>query len=1345
MCAFIAEKFVKPSLYLCVFVFLGGVLQAAPKKIFDSKYSSVLPQAGIPIMNKAPVIDGNIDAKEWQGALCLTGFNMPRVVYVLPKQMQGRMYLGYDEQNFYLGLVQPKLAKDLKDIKIPEKRKNDPCLGYPHWWLKFHTPKNGGYEFILTPLDNLRDRNDANSYTMEKGLDWNSQAEMKSSIKQDCWITELKIPFASMKYKNGPKLNEVWKVHFMYSDRGGCSNQAEWNGAMDFHNRECGEIIFSGKVPAFQFLDTGRLERLEFAPRFQISNPTDKEQEIDFNVSIQSGTQVIIDRSKKIALKPGEAKQIDFGPDKIVLPAGQTGRMEIDINTPQDHLYSSWLQFKKLSFSQYTRLSAFNLNYPELKDDWLLGCANYPYYKSLKVMVNTRYPHLPEDVKKATSCKVKLKNIANSKIIKTGTVPVNLLNGKGDILWKNIDLPEGKYQITGQLFNNDKAVGKVMTHDFERKVYPWEHNKIGISNKVYPPFTSIKAEGLGKGTLSFSPWGRKYAIGDNAMPGEITATKETLVPGKIINEGFKLELTTDGKTSLLAGKTKVVKAEPGLVELESFTEKNGIDFKIKSFMQYDGWYQTTIKIIPQGEKDVDKLELIIPFGKYADTYYGYRRNWFYGGLSKKQGVIWQNLAKKRNKFENKFTPCMAVGDGDVCLWWYADSDQEWQLDYTKPSQMITRDENGINLKCLFINNTVKLKKPFEITFAVLANPAKPYPANKRKVEWNLENERTRWHDTSGYGFWGNGVDSITCGTEAGYKKTRDTIDRWTGRKKTDAPKPFPPIILYNSGQAIGRCMPEFDTFSGEWCDETPKEANPEFKDSDRAARITWIHPNMGHQIDWRSRPEKLVPGWGDLTWSNVDCRIWHYRDNMEKLDINGYWFDNNPIHEGRIIGTGRAYLTKDGELRPNYNIFERHSLYRRLFVMYREAGKQTWNLISYSPDFSFAQWIWMVEMDAYVNKGETMFDTLRRQRFYDIISRIIAQENTKLDPIARHRAITRMRSVMGATASNVHNGDIKASRSVIGLALLHDFGISGGVDDAELHKIKLILNNFGFGNSKIKYLPYWRNQRYVKSSNKEVAVTLYRNLETNQVLGIIANPSSKKVDFKLSMNTLGLKNPVLENPESHNNFKCSKEGDWLTADISIEDCGVLLFLLRDKGIQDDNYKITGTLDREYWTDVKGGKVEDLKKSSTFPDSPAGQDKLTSFESNNWSDKKKTRNWGVDFGERIRGYLLPPETGEYVFTMRSDDGGELFLSCDDNPKNAKLILEEPACGTQQSKPIKLQKGKVYYIEALHKQGAGGCGFSVSWKTPSDRSRGQSKPIAGKYLSSFKDGKPVKINK
>ena len=1308
-------------------------------------------------MEKPPIIDGEISEEKWKEAAELTGFSMPQgFINVLPESFQPRVWIGYDKTKLYLAIRAPRIPETKYGwgASVKDKAKGNAILGGNHWWLKFHTPKKG-YEFIFNTLGTLRDRSDANSYTPDEGLDWKSGAEFKTKLSDKWWDAELAIPFASMGCPDGLADNERWMVHLIYGGNYG-DYYAEWNGAQNWNNQRCGLLIFSGKIPAFQFhriagLEDGKMELEAFAGNF-----TGKAQEVRVKASLCCADKELWGKEEVLKLADGERKPVAFEKSGIELPKDFTGRLELEAETPTDILQRIVMQFSPITPPDYRIISKALYPYKSpLSDVWDLNCANYPYYCKLEAWADVTFPLLPEEIRHAVSCDVELKSVNGGGPIKSGSI--ELKDGKGRILWTNVDLPDGEYAICGRLKGSGGNVGEVVEHRFERRKFAWEHNDVGKSDTPYPPFTPIRKTESPRGKPGFSVWGRIYEVGDNALPGEIVATKETGVPGQVISKPPRLEITRAGKTELLKGATKVGKEKDGVVDFSSEVEATpGLSLKTSSTLQYDGWYHVKMRLEPLGGgQDVDRLELVVPLGEYPDTYYGYRNSWFYGDLSKKEGGFWDNERNERGN-QNYFTPALALGNGDTSIWWYANSDQDWQLDYRQPSQFITRDADGESMRFLFVNHHATIAKPLEFEFALLANPVKPFDADRRAIVWGLK-PRKLFHDTGGYGYWGTGVDSITCGDDAGYKRFSDFLDRWTKRKEPGNEGLM--VVEYNSCLAIGRCQPEFDTFSGEWCGQTPLPVTAEFKDSDFSSRIGLFHPTANYYQDWRGRPKKLTPGWGALTKSMVDCRLWHYKANMEKLGLNGYWFDNSPITAGEVVATGYAYLAADGKTRPNYNVFERHELFRRLFALYKEAGKEPLNLNSYGPDFSFAQWFWMIEMDAYVYtpKG-TLYDTLSRWNHYDIISRITGVDSATRDPVAAHRAITRMKSLPGATCSNVNQDNIQGSRSVVGLALLHDFGVLTGVSYAEQAKNMKALRRFDFGNPEVKYLPYWRNQSHVKYSDAAIPVSLYQH-PSKAIIGVAVNPTDRDAPGTLSLDlkAIGIKNPVLLDPETLDKLAAETKDGKLVADFPIPQRNHRLFLLKEKGEEDILRKTTGTLDREYWLGIPGANLKDLTGYAGFKDDkPSGRDMLSSFEFVAWDDPSKTTSKVEKFGERIRGYITPPETGDYIFWIAGADECQLALSTGEKPENARMIACVPvstgfrqwpwqADAPNKSKPVELKAGRVYYVEVLHKKNVGGGYLTVAWTKPFDNESKPTEIVPSVALSAFAAGVPKILSK
>jgi hypothetical protein len=152
---------------------------------------------------------------------------------------------------------------------------------------------------------------------------------------------------------------------------------------------------------------------------------------------------------------------------------------------------------------------------------------------------------------------------------------------------------------------------------------------------------------------------------------------------------------------------------------------------------------------------------------------------------------------------------------------------------------------------------------------------------------------------------------------------------------------------------------------------------------------------------------------------------------------------------------------------------------------------------------------------------------------------------------------------------------------------------------------------------------------------------------------------------------------------------------------------------------------------ETYAAIEGSALTDLVGSADFPAKPSATKTLERFDAPVDHDDS--------YGARIRGFLHAPQSGAYVFWISSDDQGELLLSPDEDPKKAVAIAGVPEwtghCEwdkfpEQRSKPVPLEAGKKYYVEARMKEGGGGDNLSVGWAVPGGRIE---RPIPGKWLS------------
>ncbi len=118
----------------------------------------------------------------------------------------------------------------------------------------------------------------------------------------------------------------------------------------------------------------------------------------------------------------------------------------------------------------------------------------------------------------------------------------------------------------------------------------------------------------------------------------------------------------------------------------------------------------------------------------------------------------------------------------------------------------------------------------------------------------------------------------------------------------------------------------------------------------------------------------------------------------------------------------------------------------------------------------------------------------------------------------------------------------------------------------------------------------------------------------------------------------------------------------------------------------------------------------ISNQPTFPNSPRETAIISGFDSRLYYADDSHEN----YGGRMRGYFVPPISGNWVFHMRSDDPGRLFINPTGPSAAGKIQVGDqtgccngfPAGGAQLSSPYALEAGKAYYVELLWREFGGG---------------------------------------
>ena len=165
----------------------------------------------------------------------------------------------------------------------------------------------------------------------------------------------------------------------------------------------------------------------------------------------------------------------------------------------------------------------------------------------------------------------------------------------------------------------------------------------------------------------------------------------------------------------------------------------------------------------------------------------------------------------------------------------------------------------------------------------------------------------------------------------------------------------------------------------------------------------------------------------------------------------------------------------------------------------------------------------------------------------------------------------------------------------------------------------------------------------------------------------------------------------------------------------------------------------GQLTVKFWRDLCGDEVKVLQNWPFYPSFPDDTKLINEFQ----LEENKP-----EYGQTISGFIHPAKTGSYRFAIASDDSSELWLSKSEVPEEKQLIASvssEGAAGwtkkneldkypNQVSREVELRNGSRYYIEVIHKQGAGDGFVQVFWLRPGET---DFKLINSEFLSPFSD--------
>ena len=893
------------------------------------------PVVVLPPMAKAPAIDGAIGEEEWAGATRQIGFASHGKRRLTARE--GIFWLGSDGKELFIA-VKTELPPEGGLLTRVQPRENVDVQAYRDdslelWFDPFRKPPAGSkpaggyekricYQIIVNALGALYDI----AHDKMKGMTstaWRVNWRFANKAADGFWSVEIAIPLSAFDFK-GDLLGSEWGIRIGRNWQQPWE-QSEWSPTPIAYDdpETMGVVRWDTAAPVVQMLELADAKASKAVLATRLFNPTGKPMALKVALSNKHVDSPATEKAEDVALAPGESKTVRL--DGPTYARGDN--LSIITVTSADG---------KTTF--FSRDFIWALEKPEAR--WKvalhereaveLAFGYYPYHNKLKARLDVS--SLPA-AKEVTGATLVVRRKGVDDVLARIPMPA-FEDGRSEVVAGLPRLAEGAYEVLAELAGGKGVPKESPIKEFLRKVFPWEHNKLGVSDKPMPPFTPLEVEGnvvrsvLRKHTMNgFGLWDQVESLGTPLLAGfmyfDAPAEGQHMIPRATVRRVSDVSA---------AG--------------EALWSHVHVSARVLSEFDVDGMMKVTLSIEPKGPMPIERLDLVIPLREEVAKLMhvcgdGLRFN-YAGEVPKGEGVVWDSRKASRLEIAGTFIPYIWLGDEERGIAWFADSDEGWVLDDKKPALELIRRKGVVELRVHFINKPGPLPGPRHIVFGLQATPTKPM---MQQPSWRRINSLVgkapdflRYHVLGATYYWG-GIDHDVFPRDKDTsiydkfaeirrtgKEDRPFFENWLRRygpdgqrdKKWDAHiwsgvhsfKSQPDLMIpYTNARGCGRCD-DFTVFQDEWLvsDYTSRAASPVAYDVD---------PVLSFQ----------------------DFALWYFEKMLDSGAFDGLYFDNAFLKANKDIVSGGAYYRDDGTLQPGCGLWTMRDYLKRAAILCWQKGR----------------------------------------------------------------------------------------------------------------------------------------------------------------------------------------------------------------------------------------------------------------------------------------------------------------------------------------------------------------------------------------------------------------------
>ncbi|MGQ9731869.1 MAG: glycoside hydrolase domain-containing protein [Candidatus Zipacnadales bacterium] len=886
-------------------MFLLTALALLPSASFALEYR-------VPLMTEAPTLDGRIDANEWRSSAGFDGFAFGgrlerRRVWAYVGATSDTLCFAFRSQLPTEGELLAQVNADTLKVVYDDSIEVwiDPTPGSEHGSL---------YQMLVSPTGRRGYKHHARGNVREDPS-WRGDWQVANGFQGGEWHAEVLVPIVSIAPHRsaeqgvwGINLCRNWKQPWAFSSLGGGPYAPEdlrftfvRDSGLAIHHETEGDPFTGNCSTKLILANYGALATTVSA---------------QLRIAREPLSELVVE--KNVEVSPGEKREV---------------RLPLEDLTTSHFSLTARVTSPDASIVYYERTYAWERGEP----GWVwktpvheslpidLQFAYYPYLNRMRILADISNLRADAQLDRLTGT-VRKKGLP--KAIKT-VILNRFTDGRQEIAFALPPL-EGEYELSVRAEGQNVPEGELIK-EFERTVYEWEHQDLGISETVYPPFTPLNIQGKCVSAVL-----REHLMNDLGLWDQVTAAGQPL-----LQQPMCFRATVDGEPVTLSATPLRFTLQKGAQAVaQTWLKGEGIAAEVRSTWDYDGLMRVDLKLRPQPHRTLQELSLEVPLRSEQATMLHAMgdgiRNTLYERVPPGEGVVWTSERTQSDDLPKNFCSYLFVGTPKRGLAWFAENDAGWSWNPATPNLTLTRAGDAVLLRVHLVNQPLELIAPRTITFGLQAAPVKPrlgdwrykwkrdnytllgtdinwfalgdcgavYPANKDLYYWEMlrRGNTERLDDATIEEVIARGLPLFDS-----YGKG----DTWKAHVRYNLRSRFGQKMVLYYNRASYQLADEFQTFQDEW-------SLTDFRTVGKGNGIGEI---------------KIVP-----TDSYIDHALYWYGKAFDVAGSVGVYWDNWFFVGSYNTQMTGAYRRADGSIMPSTGLWGLRELAKRTFVYMNERG-----------------------------------------------------------------------------------------------------------------------------------------------------------------------------------------------------------------------------------------------------------------------------------------------------------------------------------------------------------------------------------------------------------------------